>query len=213
MPKEPKTPPKTKASKPRSRSDGSAKAGKGQGMDVAALKADIAAAEAAGHRFYVYTLSDSDGLFYVGKGSGQRLFAHERNTATDKNSFKAARISAAGPSLRREILAFFEDEGCAYGFESELISENRQQLTNLGAGFTDPRERAKARAREMLARLVPFNMSMAKHSGLRLPALGANSAREVYDLIVRELRAEAENPTPTTITVGPCGRVSLGWGA
>lgn len=32
MPKEPKTPPKTKASKPRSRSDGSAKAGKGQGL-------------------------------------------------------------------------------------------------------------------------------------------------------------------------------------
>ena len=32
MPKDPKTPPKTKASKPRRRSDGSAKAGKGQGL-------------------------------------------------------------------------------------------------------------------------------------------------------------------------------------
>jgi len=37
MPKEPKTPPKTKASKPRSRSDGSAKAGKGQGLEPKGL--------------------------------------------------------------------------------------------------------------------------------------------------------------------------------
>ena len=37
MPKEPKTPPKTKASKPRSRSDGSAKAGSGQGLEPKGL--------------------------------------------------------------------------------------------------------------------------------------------------------------------------------
>lgn len=37
MPKETKTPPKTKASKPRSRSDGSAKAGKGQGLEPKGL--------------------------------------------------------------------------------------------------------------------------------------------------------------------------------
>lgn len=28
-------------------------------------------------RFYVYTLSDSDTPFYVGKGSGKRVDAHE----------------------------------------------------------------------------------------------------------------------------------------
>lgn len=218
MPKEPKTPPKPKANKPRSRPDGSANVGKveveaKQVDEIAALKDDIASAAAAGHRFYVYTLSDASGLFYVGKGSGGRVFAHERATSTDKNAFKAARISEAGPSLSRSILAFFHDEGDAYGFESTVIAEHQAQLTNLAPGFTDPRERAKARAREMLARVVPFAVSMAKYSTLRLPEFGANSAREVYDLVLRELRKEAEDPSPTSITIGPDGRAMFGWGA
>jgi hypothetical protein len=207
-------------SKPRARSDALAKAGKGPtkgkqpvSANASSVREDIASAARAGYRYYVYTLSDASGLFYVGKGCGQRVFAHERATATDCNPFKAARIAAAGADLHRSILAFFEDEGFAYGFESSVIAEHRYQLTNLGPGFADPIERAKAKAREMLARVVPFEMSMAKYSTFRMPERGANTAREMYDLLVSELRKEATDPSPTIITIAADGRATFGWGA
>ena len=188
------------------------KAGKKAKAAPSPLQADIAEAARHGYAFYVYTLSDADGVFYIGKGTRNRVFQHERLSAEDSNYRKKIRIRAAGGALQRSIVAFFSDEQAAYGLEASLIAEGAG-LTNIAAGVPlSPKERAMERAREILSRIVPFEQSMARHKCVYLPDLGIYSARQMYDGLVAGLQRECSDPTPTSIRIGKDGRLSYGYG-
>lgn len=104
-------------------------------------------------RYYVYTLTDPrDGkVFYVGKGRGNRVDAHERQAKRGIKSPKCDRIReivAAGLAVIKEKVAFFDCEGEAYKFESRMIL-SMDGLTNAQKIEKDP-IRAKYRSREFM---------------------------------------------------------------
>ncbi|MBU1319976.1 MAG: hypothetical protein KKG33_05925 [candidate division Zixibacteria bacterium] len=97
--------------------------------------------------FYVYTLSDpkTGEVFYVGKGTGNRLFAHineaiEKSIESDKLD-RIQQIHASGRSVKYEIIRHGLSEEGAYEVESALIDFiGLSRLTNIDAGHgTDNR--------------------------------------------------------------------------
>jgi excisionase family DNA binding protein len=98
--------------------------------------------------YYVYTLSYPEemggAVFYVGKGSGNRIFDHEkfvRYNARKRsgNHHKDAvikRILDAGLEVRKEPIASFDLETDALAYESYLINTvyGLRNLTNMTTG-------------------------------------------------------------------------------
>jgi hypothetical protein len=90
--------------------------------------------------YSVYMLSYPEemggAVFYVGKGSGNRIFAHERFVRFDDkkrsgNHHKDAvikRILDAGLEVRKEIVASFDLEIDAFAYEWFLINTVYQGL-------------------------------------------------------------------------------------
>lgn len=159
------------------------------------LRTQIKLAASHGHGFYVYTLADDAGIFYVGKGRGVRVFAH--GTSADKfNAAKNLRIAKSGRAVQRHVLAYFQSERDALEFERALICDSRAGLTNIASGGMpqDPKERASALASSMLAKL-------RDRSEIR------PEWRPTFDLLRAEIEKEAANPSPTSITINGAGRV------
>jgi hypothetical protein len=149
------------------------------------LKAEIKAAAGHGFRYYVYTLSDTQGVFYVGKGKGARVFQHEQLLPHERNAAKITRLVACDLEPAKAIVAFFRAEDDAYAFERTLIAEG-SNLTNATPGRRSSRDSAVERANALLARL----------SALTGPLADALRAR------VQEL---ARNPNPVSVLVRPDG--------
>lgn len=89
--------------------------------------------------YYVYTLAKPDGtIFYVGKGTGQRAYEHERLVREgryDPNRDKQTIIRTiidAGDSVQTTIVARFTSEQAAYMYEWALIhmTTYAEHLTN-----------------------------------------------------------------------------------
>lgn len=171
------------------------------------VRGQIALAARRGYPYYVYTLADSQGVFYVGKGKGARVFQHGR-LGTDMNARKLARIAgcaAAGP--RRQVIAFFRDEAAALTCEATHIAEQRDSLTNIlpGGIRLTPKERAQFKAWQSLQRVVPRDQ-------YKPPAwLDKATALMVYDLIVATLEKLVVEPDPTTIQINKDGSISYGY--
>lgn len=92
-------------------------------------------------RWYVYELVDPrDGLaFYVGKGCGNRIFAHEKDAERDgvcsEKVNKIKDIWADGLQVEKRHVAFFWDEQAAYDFEAVRVDEyGLDSLTNIIPG-------------------------------------------------------------------------------
>ena len=91
-------------------------------------------------RYYVYTLIDPrDGsVFYIGKGAGNRIHAHEREAKAGRQSRKCERIrdiEAAGLQITKRKVKHFADEQDAYDFEAEMIDGYRlDRLCNIVPG-------------------------------------------------------------------------------
>ncbi len=89
-------------------------------------------------KWYVYELVDPrDGeVFYVGKGSGKRIEAHEKEARASQQvcTEKLNRIRdiwAAGLEVERQFVAFFREEAEAYKYEAQRIdSYGLDSLTN-----------------------------------------------------------------------------------
>jgi hypothetical protein len=190
------------------------------------LQADIQAAAQAGYPFYVYALSDDDGVFYIGKGQRNRVFAHGKR-GDKSNAAKLLRIASAGLVVR-EVLAYFNCERASLDCERERIAELREHLTNIASGGThqDPRQAASDFAASLLAQAVPLEQYNPP------PWLTDKaSARKAYALFLDALRREVAMPTPSVIELDhdartatycygterqaamPRNRVTIAWGA
>jgi len=97
-------------------------------------------------KYYVYTLSYPDGkVFYVGKGTGDRIGDHERQAKRGTNSHKCSVIRKIwkdeGQVLIQKV-AFFDNEKDAYRFEIDTITflgmENLTNKANGGEGGARP---------------------------------------------------------------------------
>lgn len=86
--------------------------------------------------FYVYHLVDPrcGSVFYVGKGTGRRVSAHEQDAKRGKPGRKCDRIReivAVGLEVQKVIVKRFDDELAAYDYE-------RRQIARIGlAGLTN----------------------------------------------------------------------------
>jgi hypothetical protein len=88
-------------------------------------------------RFYVYALAYPDGrIFYVGKGTGDRILEHEQEARKGGNSRKCEiirEIWARGEQVKKAKLAFFHTDEEALVYESSLIS-SLDELANIQEG-------------------------------------------------------------------------------
>ena len=168
-------------------------------MGRSALHGEIRKAALSGYPYYVYSLSDAGGEFYVGKGKGYRVFEHGSRCDTC-NPEKSARIAQVGrDGVTRTVLAYFSDEYAAYAHERALIAENAAHLTNITHGFDDPRARASHSALEMLKRVRPF---AEWH-----PLTPAWLFKSIVDALVREV----EDPTPPYFIRQEDGKFAPSW--
>lgn len=90
--------------------------------------------------FYVYELIDprTGRVFYVGKGKGSRINAHELEARAGRLSRKCDRIreiEADGLRVEKRHVRHFADEQAAYDYEAELVDfYGLANLTNLILG-------------------------------------------------------------------------------
>jgi hypothetical protein len=87
------------------------------------------------HKYYVYVLSRADGTpFYVGMGSGDRMFRHDREARSGHHCPKCHTIReiwAAGQEIVRTVLFSSDDRDVAYEHEKAWIAHyGRNNLTN-----------------------------------------------------------------------------------
>jgi len=97
------------------------------------------------HEYYVYALIDprNERVFYIGKGTGNRVFQHEEESARLPESEKAKlrtirEIEAQGLAVKRVLVHWGLSESEAFAAEAALINllnfTGRSALTNLVAG-------------------------------------------------------------------------------
>lgn len=125
----------------------------------------------SGDGFYVYFLVDgrTDDIFYVGKGSGDRMKHHRRQTkSANGNHVKNARILDCGNALREVVFADGLTEADALRLERSLIKRFRESLTNIASGNVHPMESLIARIDRMIANFLPYHIWIRVASGRQL---------------------------------------------
>jgi len=151
--------------------------------------------------YYVYELVDprTGDPFYIGKGKGDRIAAHEAEARKGIHSRKCDRIReiwAAELKVQRRILSRFKQEHEAYAAEKQLIEDiGLANLTNVvPGGVYVPRVKVAEKRWSMysLLRLAPSiaraSREYAKHGNLF--ALGVHDITASFQRLIKELVAD-----------------------
>ena len=104
-------------------------------------------------KFYVYELRDETGkVFYVGKGSGPRMYAHKGRAIGGEKSHRSAKIRqilARGGTVYPVTVFSTDDEQAAFAEECRLIAfygrENLTNKTDGGDGPSNPAQEVRDR--------------------------------------------------------------------
>jgi uncharacterized protein len=90
-------------------------------------------------KYYIYLYTDprNDEIFYVGKGNGNRAFAHLKDTSEKEKVKRIKKIIEEGLEPKIEILIHgIEDENTAKKIEASIIDVlDISKLTNLQRGY------------------------------------------------------------------------------
>lgn len=95
-------------------------------------------------KYYVYELLDPNTNlpFYIGKGSKQRAWSHNRFKDGNDNPYKdryIKKLHEQGQQPLVRIIQYFENENAAYDYEEKLIeSVGLENLTNIVQGARPP---------------------------------------------------------------------------
>lgn len=121
-----------------------ASAGESSALSTSTLQADLmiarnvfSSAEIERLGYYVYLYSDpANGQpFYVGKGIGNRVFSHLKDSSETQKVQRIAEIRSRGQEPKIEILAFGLDEETAFKVEAAAIDlVGFENLTNAQIG-------------------------------------------------------------------------------
>ena len=168
---------------------------------------------------YVYTLADADGVFYIGKGRGRRMFHHAKEALRGKPGPKCDRIRQAmgrGEQLVYSVIGEFSNDSEACEFERAAIAAH-DRLTNLTKGGEgknySPREAIKAKARRMLSRMRSFESWASDLSDAKKKAICAvfGSIDAFYKTVRSEVVRQSVSPFPNVLSVGDDGSLAMWW--
>lgn len=119
---------------------------------------------------YVYTLAYPDGtVFYVGKGTGNRINDHEREAKQGKKSYKCNVIRGiwkdGGQIIKTKVQDGMTDEA-AYKLEIDLIRMyGREHLTNLTDGGEGV-QYGNASGKRVSRDRIRLDLSLSEQNGL-----------------------------------------------
>lgn len=130
----------------------------------AAVRAGYSPVSESSEGFYTYLLVDprDGGIFYVGKGTGERLRSHVRQvkrgrTDNGPKCLRIQRILRDDREVVEWVFSVHSRERDALAVERELIHQLREHgLTNIASGLVSAEEASEGRARVLLERLKPF---------------------------------------------------------
>lgn len=163
-------------------------------------------------RFYVYHLIDPrDGsVFYVGKGTGNRVSQHVRNAVRGRvdNAPKHKRIMQiirSGHAVIERVVADKMTERAAFQIERQMIAEMREcGITNISGGSVSNIEKAHQQACESLRRIKTFDEWIRSSTVGQMRAAArcgpGGSARAFRDQLVQHLKEIAEMTAPEPAT-------------
>lgn len=134
--------------------------------------------------YYVYELRDprDNGVFYVGKGTRDRVDYHDEGDESDKQR-RIAAIKASGYDVTRVVIARFETEAEAFAVETVLIKWNYgfDQLTNAIHGHRASFVRPATEWRQQVYTTMPGIDVERVPAGLRDGTYTQNQRDQILD--------------------------------